>query len=766
MSFQFHIPLAFSDLLKSGGIGQYVVQEVLPVKQLRDQLKTFQSSLRALGPQAVLQHFDALYSIIHHFRSLDPALKEDFLEALVKATAQHANELPPLLEDLTLSSAQRSAHLNTLKMNCFLLAQLAEAFEGEMYKAALGCVEPGGKGRKKKAKDEGFVWESEREQVLQTITHLLQLEIRRLWSLSVVEEEFVSLVTGCCYKMMENPSITLAKSKSVRDAIAHLLGVTVKRYNHMLSASVKVIQLLQHFEHLAPVLVQAVSLWATEYGMKAVVGEVMREIGQKCSQDLSRESSGVKALATFLTELSEQIPSVMMPSMSVLLDYLDGESYMMRNAVLTVIGEMVVRVLSGDQLQETEKRARDNFLDSLQEHVHDVNTYVRSCVLQVFNRIVQQKALPLARFQPVVTLVVGRLFDKSVTVCKNAIQLLASFLANNPFTCKLSSADLQEPLRKESEKLKELREKFQEKRSAVVITSEEEWEAMVPEVREALQVLRQESSEEKGHSQVEVDTPEELCAQILLLLRKSSYKKAILLAQKGAKLFQEDAVFTLKENSDDSVLEILERIFTVTLQESTAPSDERPDDAPQDKETESVATSPEASDLGKQEMLVQYLTDAHHFALKIEEAIDVISRMMYEPAVSVVQEVIEFFVTVSQFGVSQALLGVRRMLPLVWSKEPGVREAVIGAYRRLYLSPSRESERSQAQGLICSLSLLMVDSSTALIQCLEEIVSEFVQKGDITPQVLQLLWEKFTLKSPCSPLERQASVMLLGMMSR
>ncbi|CAI9612260.1 unnamed protein product [Staurois parvus] len=49
-------------------------------------------------------------------------------------------------------------------------------------------------------------------------------------------------------------------------------------------------------------------------------------------------------------------------------------------------------------------------------------------------------------------------------------------------------------------------------------------------------------------------------------------------------------------------------------------------------------------------MLVQYLTDAHYFALKIEEAIDVISKMMYEAASSVVQEVIEFFVTVSQFG--------------------------------------------------------------------------------------------------------------------
>lgn len=58
-----------------------------------------------------------------------------------------------------------------------------------------------------------------------------------------------------------------------------------------------------------------------------------------------------------------------------------------------------------------------------------------------------------------------------------------------------------------------------------------------------------------------------------------------------------------------------------------------------------------------------------------------------------VQEAIEFFVTVSQFGVPQALLGVRRMLPLIWSKEPGIKEAVLNAYRQLYLSLNEDSER-------------------------------------------------------------------------
>ncbi|KAM4636335.1 condensin complex subunit 1 [Discoglossus pictus] len=761
MSLQFQIPLAFGDLLKSGGVGQYVVQEVLPVRQLQDRLLAFQTSLRSQGPTSILQHFDALYSILHHFRSLDPSLKEDFLEVMVKATSQHASELPALLEDLSLSPPERNTHLNTLKMNCFLLSHLVMAFESEMYKAALVNVEPSKKGKKKKSRADGFSWETERDRVLQTITHLLQLEIRRLWSLSVVEEEFVSLVTDCCYKIMENSSITHAKSKPVREALGHLLGVTVKRYNHMLSASVKVIQLLQHFEHLAPVLVQTVSLWATEYGMKAVVGEVMREIGQKCSQDLSRESSGVKTLATFLTEMSEQIPAIMMPSMSVLLDYLDGENYMMRNAILTVMGEMVVRVLSGDQLEDSERKTRDHFLDTLQEHIHDVHAYVRSCALHVHTRIVQQKALPLIRFQSVVTLVVGRLFDKSLIVCKNAIQLLATFLANNPFTCKLSTADLQEPLKKESKKLQDMRES-QLQRPVLIISPEEEWEAMAPEVREALHVLQKESNEEKGDNggPEAAETSEQLRQQILLLLKKTSYKSAILLAQRGSLTFQGDDFFTLKEEpEDEAVLEILERIFTEKSPEPETTSGEEP-------AGEEPATGDMTQDLGKQEMLVQYLTDVHHFALKIEEAIDIISRMMYEPAVSVVQEVIEFFVTVSQFGVPQAILGVRRMLPLIWSKEPGVRDAVLGAYRRLYLSPSGESERAKAQSLVSSLFRLMVDSSAALIQCLEEMVSEFVQKGDIGPPVIQLLWEKFTQKSPCSALERRAAIMLLGMMSR
>lgn len=768
-SFEFHLPLSPEELLKSGGVNQYVVQEVLPVKHLSSQLRAFQSAFRAQGPLAILEHFDTVYSILHHFRSIDPGLKEDTLEFLKKVVSRHSQELPSILDNAALSGSDRSAHLNALKMNCYALIRLLESFENLTSRTSFIDLDIGGKGKKARAKAAlGFDWEEERQPVLQLLTQLLQLDIRHLWNHSVIEEEFVSLVTGCCYRLLENPTISLQKNRSTKEAIAHLLGVALVRYNHMLSATVKIIQMLQHFEHLPSVLVSAVSLWVADYGMKSIVGEIAREIGQKCPQELSRDTAGAKGFAAFLTELAERIPAVLMSSMCILLDHLDGENYMMRNAVLAAMAEMVLQVLNGDQLEESARETRDQFLDFLQAHGHDVNSFVRSRVLQLFTRIVQQKALPLTRFQAVVALAVGRLADKSVLVCKNAIQLLASFLANNPFSCKLSDTDLAGPLQKEIEKLQEMR--AQRRPAAAPLDPEEEWEAMLPELKTTLQQLLKLPREEADEQIADAETAEEVKGRIRQLLARASYKQAIILAQEATSRFQESEPFSHTEPEENGFLDLLGIIFkgpaasTQGSHGDTDPGLTGSKDSPSVPEPEGCQRNDD--ELVKQEMLVQYLQDAYSFSQKITEAIGVISKMMYENTTTVVQEVIEFFVMVFQFGVPQALFGVRRMLPLIWSKEPGVREAVLNAYRQLYLSPKGDSARAKAQTLIQNLSLLLVDASVGTIQCLEEILCEFVQKDEIKPAVIQLLWERATEKTPCSPLERCSSVMLLGMMAR
>ncbi|XP_067551620.1 condensin complex subunit 1 isoform X4 [Pseudorca crassidens] len=784
--YEFHLPLSPEELLKSGGVNQYVVQEVLSIRHLPSHLKAFQAAFRAQGPLAMLEHFDTIYSILHHFRSIDPGLKEDTLEFLIKGVygikvvSRHTQELPAILDDATLSGSDRSAHLNALKMNCYALICLLESFETMASQKSLMDLALGGKGRKARAKATyGFDWEEERQPILQLLTQLLQLDIRHLWSHSVIEEEFVSLVTGCCYRLLENPTISHQKNRSTREAITHLLGVALTRYNHMLSATVKIIQMLQHFEHLASVLVAAVSLWATDYGMKSIVGEIVREIGQKCPQELSRDPSGAKGFAAFLTELAERVPATLMSSVCILLDHLDGENYMMRNAVLAAMAEMVLQVLNGDQLEAAARDTRDQFLDTLQAHGHDVSSFVRSRVLQLFTRIVQQKALPLTRFQAVVALAVGRLADKSVLVCKNAIQLLASFLANNPFSCKLSDTDLAGPLQKETQKLQEMRAQRRAAAASAVLDPGEEWEAMLPELKATLQQLLKLPQEGEGMPEevAETETAEEVEGRIRRLLAKASYKQAIILTQEAIGHFQESEPFCHmdpEESEKTAFLNLLGTIFkgpAAPTQEKNpqgaagnlGPGETGCKDKPSVSEPEKCR---ENDELVKQEMLVQYLQDAYSFSLKITEAIGIISKMMYEHTTTVVQEVIEFFVMVFQFGVPQALFGVRRMLPLIWSKEPGVREAVLNAYRQLYLKPKGDSARAKAQTLIHNLSLLLVDASVGTIQCLEEILCEFVQKDELKPAVTQVLWERATKKVPCSALERCSSVMLLGMMAR
>ncbi|XP_062369276.1 condensin complex subunit 1 [Cinclus cinclus] len=762
---EFHLPLAPADLLRDGGPGRYVVREVLPARELPPALSAFRAAFRARGALAVLQHFDCVYSVLHHFRTVGVAVKEDALELMVHVVSHHSNELPAILSDSGLSHADRAAHLNALKMNCYLLTGLMDAFEMETCKNSCLEADPGRKNRKNHAKTSGSLWEEEREPVLRLLTQLLQLDLCQLWGGLAVEEEFVSLMTGSCYRILENPSIGLQRYRVTREAVTHLLAVALVHCDHMFSATLKITQMLQHFEHVAPVFARAVSLWAKEYGLKNLVGELLREIGQKCPQDLAREASGVKGYAAFISELAEQIPALVLSNMSVLLPHLDGESYMMRNAVLAAMAEVLVQMLNGDQLEEAARGTRDKFLDILQAHVCDVHSFVRSRVLQLFTHIVQSKALPLTQFQSVVSLAVGRLKDKSVIVVKNAIQLLAVFLSNNPFSSKLSCTDLDEPLKKEVQKLKEMRDRNRPT-AAPVVAPEEEWEAMLPEVRAATQQLFQPLQEGEEEVLEVEETLERTVKQITGLLKKLNYKSAARLTQKALCRFQgkEPFIDPGEENEEATILGVLKRLYTGSCPGGN--SEDPPHDSSSDEVEEDVQDDQPQTELVKQEMLVQYLQDAYNFSVKITEALNLIGKMMYENSVSVVQESIEFFVTVSQFGVPQALLGVRRMLPLIWSKEPGIKEAVLNAYRQLYLSPSEDSERAKAQALVHSLSLIMVDASLGTIQCLEEIISEFMQKDEIKPAVTQLLWERFTEKSPCSSLERRAAVMLLGMMAR
>ncbi|XP_068178866.1 condensin complex subunit 1 [Antennarius striatus] len=769
MSWDFFVPVCVGDLVKTGGINQYVVHDVVPPKQLPTYLSKFKAALRSQGPLCILQQFDTGYSVLQHYNSVELAVKEDTLEILVQVVSGLSAFLPSFLVTVSISAAERKEKLNAVKMSVYLLCKLTELLESESYRQSI-ITAPGKGGKKGKASGEMLQWDSERERVLQALIQLLQLDIRSLWNLSLVEEEFISCVTCCCYKLLENPTIGHVKSKPTRDWIIHLLGVLIKKYNHLLGASVKVIQLLQHFEQLSSVFAQAVSVWSTEYGARAITGEVIREIGQKSSEELAREGSGVKAFASFLSELGSLIPELMIPNISVLITHLEGESHTMRVAVCEVLGEILVRVLCGDGLDESGKADRDRFFDTLQEHLHDTHSHVRARVLQAFTRIVNSKALPLCRYSEVMELAVGRLMDKSINAVKNAIQLLAAFIAHNPYSCKLSSADLKKPLEKETAKLREMKDKLEGKAPVAVIKASELWAAMMPEllvtVRMELEPPSETEKEQQQDEDEDVDVEEgdrATAVKIAQYLRVNKYRNAVRLCMRSHTCFPKSAIFaSLSTVTPDTLMNTMALIFKGSDEDNSEVSQNLP--ATPQKEVEKEG---DEAELKKQEMLVQYLKDTETFSLQVERAISIINSMLYWKTTSVVQEAVQFCVTVCEFSVANSVSGVRKMLPLVWSTDAAIKDAVVQAYRRLYLNPQGDTIRMKAQTLVDSLSELVVDASLGTIQCLEEIVQEFFgSSSNLQSTVVQVLWERFTGKRETSALHRRAAVLLLGMAAR
>jgi len=81
------------------------------------------------------------------------------------------------------------------------------------------------------------------------------------------------------------------------------------------------------------------------------------------------------------------------------------------------------------------------------------------------------------------------------------------------------------------------------------------------------------------------------------------------------------------------------------------------------------------------------------FVSQVDDVIPVICQLLGSKAMTDVQEAINFFVSGFEAGVTSCLVGIRRMLSLVRSKEATIKSAVVDAYRRIYLCPKGVNAR-------------------------------------------------------------------------
>lgn len=738
--FKFVIPQKFEDLLHpEDNPDIYFVNDELTALEIAQRLPQSDDKIR-FDPFNIIDEFHVFYSVLKNFNELDSNIIDTSWVAIYKATDYLKEQLREKYITLNESfnsqsirdpnhsqrslnvsqvsqnrSSQQQANLfesleekikfsNSLKMltylSCTFIQQFEDAMASQNHRQNFNetySETPGPKRKKKRNQDNdasGVSFKSYDRynvRVVKSLTQLISMPLNKFSESPTEARELVGTIMRACYKMIENSAINgLQKNKDLLDLNFSIIGCGIEKYNQSLTFCLKFIQLLQYREQLAPLLADLVEFIVVRHNQRLLIGEILREIDRIDIKELSRDSSCPRAVSTFLINLSEKCAKDFIPSLNHIFDYLEQDSYIMRNASLSVMANLIINVLHE---KEEDKTLRDEILDALMLHIRDITGYTRAKALTVWCTLCENQCIPITYISRVTIAAVGRLKDKSCFVRKSAVRFIISILSRNAFGCKRL------PLNVFVEKYKEAKEKLDQ-------LLEEERVKLADDIE---------------------NRP----------------------VENGAK---ED---TMEEDDAESSQNTLVSDATEVTQAAT----------PMNKMKD--LTISEDSQVVGQQRVVTYLQDAISFTMQIHKAIPLTTDMLTSKNVTDIQEAIDFFVHCYEFGIDEALVGFKKMISLINVQEKSVQDTVASAYKRIFFESARYEGKSNRDSLVVTNFINFIRETTiGEFISLESLVGQFKKNGDITKEMEQELFARFTRIKPGIKIEESvAAIQMIGMLA-
>jgi hypothetical protein len=158
-----------------------------------------------------------------------------------------------------------------------------------------------------------------------------------------------------------------------------------------------------------------------------------REICETNFVAVQADNVAAKTMATFIIDMARLDPHIIRTNIDQISDLLTAESHHIRVAALTAFCSVIEKLLSSDDLDDGQRKMRDDLLQILREHVSDVTAFVRQHCLQLWTSLVQQKKVPVRQYIRAFELGLDRLRDSACAVRKDAVNLVMHMVLNNPY---------------------------------------------------------------------------------------------------------------------------------------------------------------------------------------------------------------------------------------------------------------------------------------------------------------------------------------------
>ncbi|XP_063980130.1 condensin complex subunit 1 [Diachasmimorpha longicaudata] len=745
---QFVIPLRKDDLLKRRP-GQYHVKDITSVHAITLALDATRPSLSNEGPKFILKHFDDFFSVLIHGTKLENFQTVRAFDRLSKAVEFLVGDM----EKNFPTGESRTEYLCMNKMYAYLLCSLMCSLEDKT--ANLEIISQDTRKKKKNSKaPEREEWEPRRDKTLLTIHRWLQLPLQNLWTPPIVEEAFVQLIADVCYKILENDKENKGKS-DVRTTIFQILGVLVKRYLHNITCTIKIIQLVKMHESLGSYLAQGVVEMVSSNNCPGFIVELAREIEQTSLDDTSARN-----VSSFLETIATIKPELVFLILNNITDYLSNDCYSMRICAINVLGVVILKALTGNDLPNEQRIKRNECFDLLESHTADINTYVRSKVFQVLQKLCCEKAIPVERFASIMRRTVQHLTEKSATVRKQALVLLRVLLEGHPFKTFIDKHEVEK-------KIEEFQNKYDKMQEDIVAASGrgheerlELWKKLSPEIVKAIKDCIADQDDESSENEDEDDEEDDLDEDeqyeyIRSLIIQKSFHAAV---KKLIKIMRkEDVAADILEDSQKERAYLHMMLFI--FMESSSSKDDN-----EQQETTADFRDQVKKIISLKKILI-FFTNAKIFATEIENALSQIKLLLCSPTVTVAVEACTLLSTAVKMKIPGADAGIRRALSQVFSREESVRNNVAIIYRDIYLMNNNKKATisSTVAGLINLFRGLEPGQSPALAH----LIAIWLENKDLNDDHLLMMWHTFAKKIPGATTEdSRSAISLLAMAAK
>ncbi|XP_015695348.1 condensin complex subunit 1 isoform X1 [Oryza brachyantha] len=158
--------------------------------------------------------------------------------------------------------------------------------------------------------------------------------------------------------------------------------------------------------------------------------------------------------------------------------------------------------------------------------------------------------------------------------------------------------------------------------------------------------------------------------------------------------------------------------------------------------------------------LVASLEAGLRFSTCITSLMPTLVQLLASPSATDVENTILLLMRCRQFQIEGSEAALRKMLPLVFSQDKSIYEAVESAFITIY---ARKSPTETAKSLLN----LAIDCSIGDLAALESLVSSLVSKGEISSSTVSALWDYFCFHiNGVRPVQSRGALSILCMAAK